>query len=116
MIYCEVGGEFIRFYYKNCMGDSGHFTDRRDNIVHAIYSAWNIEAYLYVAETCKEDKRKETITMIFSPQEDNEVNNELLKPYGLYMVDGEKYRELHWINDGSLARNPDDWSGLRQLN
>lgn len=106
----------IRFYYENYMGDSGHFTDRRENIVHAIYSAWNIEACLYIAEALKGNNKQEKITMIFSPQEDNEVNSELLKPYGLYMVDGGKYRELHWIKDGSLARNPDNWNGLRRLN
>lgn len=98
------------------MGDSGHFTEKKENIVNAIYSAWNIEACLYVAEKLKGNKELEKITLIFSPQEDNEVNNELLKPYGLYMADGEKYRELRWSKDGSLARNPDDWSGLRVLN
>jgi len=106
----------IRFYYENCMGDSGYFTERKDNIVNAIYSAWNIEAILYIAEKIKDNKKKEKITLIFSPHEDNEVNNELLKPYGLYMVDGERYRELHWIKDRSLARSPNNWSELKLLN
>ena len=57
----------IRFYYENCMGDSGYFTERKDNIVNAIYSAWNIEAILYIAEKIKDNKKKEAAEKLMEP-------------------------------------------------
>ena len=54
--------------------------------------------------------------MIFAPYEDNEVNNEFLKEFGLYLKDGEEYRELHYIKDDSLAWQPNNYDGILQLN
>ena len=56
-------------------------------------SAWNIEAELSIVVE-KIDKYKEQCKLIFDPYEDNEVNNEWLKEYGIYIKDGEEYREL----------------------
>ena len=78
-------------------------------------SAWNIEAELSVVIE-KIDKHREKCQLIFAPYEDNEVNNELLKEFGLYLKDGEKYRELHYIEDDSLAWQPDNYDGILQLN
>lgn len=78
-------------------------------------SAWNIEAELSVVVE-KIDKYKEKCQLIFSPHEDNGVNNEWLKEYGLYLKDGEEYRELHYISDDSLAWQPNNYDGILQLN
>ena len=52
-------------------------------------SAWNIEAELSIVVE-KIDKHREKCQLIFAPYEDNEVNNEFLKEFGLYLKDGEK--------------------------
>ena len=77
-------------------------------------SAWNIEAELYIV-TGKASNNKEELRLIFAPHEDNEVNNEFLKEYGLYLKDGEKYRELHYISDDKLAWEPDNYEGILRL-
>ena len=78
-------------------------------------SAWNIEAELSVVIE-KIDKHREKCQLIFAPHEDNEVNNELLKEFGLYLKDGEEYRELHYIKDDRLAWQPNNYDGILQLN
>ena len=78
-------------------------------------SAWNIEAELSVVIE-KIDKHREKCQLIFAPYEDNEVNNELLKEFGLYLKDGEEYRELHYIKDDSLAWQPNNYDGILHLN
>lgn len=78
-------------------------------------SAWNIEAELSVVIE-KIDKHREKCQLIFAPYEDNEVNNELLKEFGLYLKDGEIYRELHYIKDDRLAWQPNNYDGILQLN
>lgn len=78
-------------------------------------SAWNIEADLSIV-TEKIDRDKEKCKLIFSPSEDNKVNNEWLEEYGLYIKDGEEYRELHYIKDDSLAWEPNNYEGILQLN
>lgn len=78
-------------------------------------SAWNIEANLSIVVE-KLGKHKEKCKIIFSPQEDNDINNEWLSEYGLYIKDGEKYRELHYIADDSLAWEPDNYDGVLLLN
>lgn len=77
-------------------------------------SAWNIEADLSIVVE-KNDKHKEKCKFIFSPFEDNEVNNEWLEEYGLYMKDGDKYRELHYIKDDSLAWETNNFEGILHL-
>ena len=51
-------------------------------------SAWNIEASLSIVIE-KIGKYQEKCKLIFSPLEDNDVNNEWLEEYGLYIKDGE---------------------------
>ena len=88
---------------------------KKTDIPRAIMSAWNIEAELSVVIE-KIDKHREKCQLIFAPHEDNEVNNELLKEFGLYLKDGEEYRELHYIKDDSLAWQPNNYDGILQLN
>lgn len=105
----------IRFYYENYCGDSGYFTLKKTEIPRAIMSAWNIEADLSIV-TEKIEKYQEKCKLIFSPHEDNGVNNEWLEEYGLYLKDGEEYRELHYIKDDSLAWEPNNYEGILYLN
>lgn len=77
-------------------------------------SAWNIEANLSIVLE-KIDKHQEKCQLIFSPLEDNDVNNEWLEEYGLYIKDGEEYRELHHIKDNSLAWEPNNYEEILQL-
>ena len=88
---------------------------KKTDIPRAIMSAWNIEAELSIVVE-KIDKHREKCQLIFAPYEDNEVNNEFLKEFGLYLKDGEKYRELHYIKDDSLAWQPNNYDGILQLN
>lgn len=39
------------------------------------------------------------------------MNNEWLEEYGLYIKDGEEYRELHYIKDNSLVWKPNNYEG-----
>lgn len=78
-------------------------------------SAWNIEAELSIVVE-KIDEHREKCQLIFAPYEDNEVNNEFLKEFGLYLKDGEKYRELYYIKDDRLAWQPNNYDGIIQLN
>ena len=101
----------MRFFYENGMGDRGHFTLKKTEIPKGIMSAWNIEAELSIV-TNKYENGKEECELIFSPLDGNEFNNDLLEKYGLYIVDGEKFRELRYIKDNSLAWQPDNWDGI----
>ena len=94
----------MKFYYENNLGDKGCFTE--DNLVKAIYTAWNIEADLYVCEG-------DNFQIIFSPHDDNEFNSELLEPYGYKMIDGEKYRDILEIKTDKIIRY--DWDEVKQL-
>lgn len=77
-------------------------------------SAWNIKASLSIVIE-KIGKHQEKCKLIFSPLEDNDINNEWLKEYGLYIKDGDEYRELHYIKDDSLAWSPNNYDGILQL-
>lgn len=94
----------MKFYYENNMGDRGIFQE--DDIVKAIYTAWNIEAdlYLYVDEDWQ---------LIFKPWESNEYNSKLLENYGYKMIDREKYREIVDIKSNKVIKY--DWSEVKQL-
>lgn len=106
----------MRFYYENCIGDSGYFSEK--DLVKAIYTAWNIEADLYLLN---DDVKKLNDTalfskqckLVFSPYEDNDLNSELLEPFGYYMIDGEEFREIRRISDNTEVKY--DWSEVRQL-
>lgn len=105
----------IRFYYENSCGDSGCFTLKKSEIPRAIMSAWNIEAHLYIINSYTWDKKPKNLTLVFSPIEDNEANNDFLKQFGLYIKDGKEYRELHYIKDNSLAWEPNNYEGILEL-
>lgn len=106
----------MRFFYENDLGDSGYFSEK--DLVKAIYTAWNIEANLYLLnEGIKKLNPNELISkqakLVFAPMEDNELNSELLKEFGYRMEDGEKYREIIDINTGEIVKY--DWDEVRQL-
>lgn len=106
----------MRFYYENCIGDSGYFSEK--DLVKAIYTAWNIEANLYLLNdsTKKIDYTKpwkDQAKLVFSPYEGNEFNSELLEPFGYYMIDGEEFREIRRISDNTEVKY--DWSEVKQL-
>ncbi len=104
----------LRFYYENCMGDSGYFTLKKTEIPKAIMSAWNIEADLnivYKDSISGKDVRK----IIFAPMEGNECNNDWLKEFDLCIVDGEEFRELRYISTGELAWQTDNYDGIVDL-
>lgn len=94
----------MRFYYDNNMGDHGYFSE--NNLVKAIYTAWNIDANLYLIKNNKKE-------LIFAPYEGNELNSELLNSYGYKMTDGEEYREIVDIKTDKVIRY--DWSMVKQL-
>ncbi|SEU09935.1 hypothetical protein SAMN05443270_3140 [Lacrimispora sphenoides] len=112
----------MRFYYENNMGDSGFFTLKKSEIVKAIQSAWNIEANLYMVPSGTNNKNllnqfiHGNIKPILLPDEDNEVINDYLEEFGLYLIDGDEYRELRYIKSGELAIDPNDYSDILRLN
>lgn len=97
-------GDFMEFYYENSCGDKGVFTEKC--LVKAIYTAWNIEAdlYLWVDNNWQ---------IVFCPTEGNEFNCDLLENHGYEMIDGEIYREIIDIKTKEIIRY--DWSEVKQL-
>jgi hypothetical protein len=76
--------------------DGGGFIPlKTDNIVKAIYWAWNYEFDVY--ETDGEEKN-----LIFSGQEDNEGNSAMLEKYGIRVIDNEKHRHLQNVETGEI--------------
>lgn len=112
----------MRFYYENNMGDSGFFTLKKSEIIKAIQSAWNIEANLYIVPSGTNNRNllnhliHRNMIPVLLPDEENDVNNDYLKEFGIYLVDGEEYRELHYITSGELAIDPSDYSDILKLN
>lgn len=96
------------------MGDSGYFTLKKTEIPKAIISAWNIEAELNIVLKDSLTK-KEIKQIIFVPMEGNECNNDWLKEFDLCIIDGERFRELHYISTGELAWQPDNYDGIVDL-
>jgi hypothetical protein len=92
----------MKFYFNNLSGDYGEF--ETENLILAIYSAWNIEADLYFHE---DDK------LVFAPHESNEFNSELLKEFGFYMTDGNKYREIRKIDTDEEVKY--EWNDVIDL-
>lgn len=104
----------MRFYYENCCGDTGFFSEKC--LVKAIYTAWNIDADLYIVPTGSKkykDLKREDIKIVFTPVDSNELNSELLKPYGYRMVDCDEYREIQEIKTGKIIKY--NWSEIKQL-
>lgn len=78
--------------------DGGEFKLLPSNdVVEAIHIAWNYEFDVYETKTEK---------MIFSGREDNETNSDWLKPYGLRLIDDDKYRRLKNIETGEIYKAP----------
>ncbi len=109
----------MRFYYQNGMGDSGYFSE--DNLVKAIYTAWNIEAELYLLNkglrkidwNSKENPFTKQSKIVFSSMDGNEFNSDVLKEFGYRMEDGEELRDIVDIKTGKIIRY--DWSEVKQL-
>ncbi len=106
------------FYYENNMGDCGVFSE--ENLVKAIYTAWNIGADLYlinngVKKLNRDDYKsfREQTKLVFCPLGCNEFNSELLEEFGYYMEDVNKYREIKEISTGKVITY--DWSEVRDL-
>lgn len=95
----------MRFYYVNFLGDSGYFSEK--DLVKAIYTAWNIDADLYLLDNGIRRK------LVFAPQEENEFNSEILEEFGYKMADGDVYREIIEIKTDKVIKY--DWSEIKQL-
>lgn len=94
----------MKFYYENNLGDSGHFTE--ENLVKAIYTAWNIDADLYLWAD-------NNWQLVFSPLDCNELNSDLLESYGYKVIDTEETREIVDIKTGKFIKY--DWNEIKQL-
>lgn len=109
----------MRFFYENSMGDNGIFSEK--DLIKAIYTAWNIEANLYLLKDNSIKKIKDikffgedkNADIIFAPWDDNEFNSDVLNPFGYYMEDGEKEIEIKEISTGKVVKY--DWSEVKQL-
>lgn len=106
----------MRFFYENSMCDRGYFTE--DNLVKAIYTAWNIDANLYllnegVKKIDKNEPSSKQCKLVFAPNDDNLFNSDLLKEFGYKMEDGEELRDIIEIKTGKVIRY--DWSEVKQL-
>lgn len=76
--------------------DGGEFISlMTDNVVEAIYTAWNYEFDVY--EFDGQDRE-----LIFSGQQDNESNSEMLKKFGLRVIDHENHRHLQNVETGEI--------------
>jgi hypothetical protein len=98
------------------MGDSGYFSEK--NLVKAIYTAWNIEAELYLLnDRFKKINWFETFLkqckLIFSSMDDNKFNSDILKEFGYRMEDGKEFREIIEIKTGKVVKY--DWKDVKQL-
>lgn len=109
----------MKFFYENCMGDNGIFSEK--DLIKAIYTAWNIEANLYLLKDNNIKKIKDikffgedkNADIIFAPWDGNEFNSDILKPFGYYMEDGEEKREIKEISTGKVVKY--DWAEVKQL-
>jgi hypothetical protein len=106
----------MRFYYENSMGDKGYFSEK--DLIKAIYTAWNIEADLYLLHNgVKKIENGKPFSiqakLIFAPYESNDYNTDMLKSFGYEMEDGEVYREIIEIKTGNVVKY--DWSEVIKL-
>lgn len=86
--------------YKFVMWDwdaGGYEIIPKEDLIEALYYAWNYECSVYTADGK---------VLIFSPMEDNEFNTDLLKDYGLRIIDGEKLRNFQDIKTGEVFNAP----------
>ncbi|WP_339304399.1 hypothetical protein NST33_18085 [Paenibacillus sp. FSL L8-0435] len=69
----------------------------KEDLIEALYYAWNYECSVYTR-----DERE----LIFSPMDDNEFNSDLLKEYGLSLINGEKLRNFQDIKTEEIFNPP----------
>jgi len=106
----------MRFFYENNCGDTGYFSEK--DLIKAIYTAWNIEADLYLLndglnKIDKNIKFRDQVKIVLAPYEDNDFNSEILKPFGYYMIDGNLEREIRQLDDDKWVRYK--WSEVKSL-
>jgi hypothetical protein len=109
----------MKFYYLNSQGDTGYFSEK--DLVKAIYTAWNIDADLYLLnDGVKRLKSTNTLNdvmkeskLVFASWESNEFNSDLLEPFGYRMEDGEEFRDIVDVMSGKAVRY--EWSEVKQL-
>lgn len=106
----------MRFFYENNMGDIGYFSE--NDLVKAIYTAWNIEATLYLLNDGVEkidwnELFRDQCKIIFSPYDGNEFNSDVLKEFGYKMEDRGYYREIIDLETDEIVRY--DWGDVEQL-
>ncbi|WP_242473721.1 hypothetical protein [Bacillus cereus group sp. N28] len=70
----------------------------KENIVEAIHYAWNYEFDVYEIESGE---------LIFSGQEDDDFNSEMLEPYGVRLIEAETCRCLQNVKTGEIYKA--DW-------
>ncbi|MGG2091314.1 hypothetical protein AB1283_00925 [Bacillus sp. S13(2024)] len=76
--------------------DEGQFyVIPKKNTVEAIYYAWNYEFDVHEVETEE---------LIFTGQETNEFNSDMLEKYGLRVIDGNRHRHLQNIETGEVYK------------
>ena len=68
-----------------------------NDIVDAIYTAWNYEFEVYEVLTDN---------IIFCPHEDNETNSDWLAPYAVRLINHNGYRKLQNIKTGEIYNAP----------
>lgn len=103
----------MRFYYQNGMGGSGYFSE--NDLIKAIYTAWNIEAELWLLN---KDVKKldfhgswtEQAKIVFASMDGYEFNSDVLKEFGYYMTED---CEIKRISDDVEVTY--DWSEVKQL-
>lgn len=98
------------------MGDNGYFSEK--DLIKAIYTAWNIEADLYLLKDgIKKVNECESLhnqaQIVFAPHEENEVNSDFLKKFGYYMEDKGDHRVIIQIDNDKIVRY--EWSEVKQL-
>ncbi|HHY2690296.1 TPA: hypothetical protein ACV5PF_004116 [Bacillus cereus] len=70
----------------------------KEDVVEAIYFAWNYEFDVYEIESGE---------LIFSGQEDDDFNSEMLEPYGVRLIESENCRCLQNVKTGEIYKA--DW-------
>ncbi|QSF43445.1 hypothetical protein [Paenibacillus tianjinensis] len=70
-----------------------------ENIVDAIYYAWNEECRVYDSNIDE---------LVFDPFQDNKENSEMLRSYGYKLIDHEGKRRLQHIETGEIFKAPWD--------
>ena len=70
---------------------------KSNNVIKAIHTAWNYEFPVY---------ERETEECIFDGFSDNDDNNEMLKDYGIKIIDHEGKRRLQTISTGEIHKAP----------